>query len=345
MEEKFNQDQRNAERLVSTNERVEQLRIDGYEAAAGMLITKRKLNEREHKRLVAKYGKDHPKVTANAQQAVALSRQSRAVAAQYERAKNPAPNLAPGAWQIAGRVMNKDGAGCGDLSVSLFTTDGKWARELGYTCSDPSGYFALVVGDPEVVKRHEGVPFLLTATNDQQEIVGQSKEQIFLRPDVTMIRTLIVDKGKCAVPQREPTDGSGGTSYLPPNDKPVVVNLSTEVMVNPEEQPIDPNYIVWGFVKNAKGQPMAKVRVKAVANLPDGDCDLGKEAVTDERGRYKIAYTSADFGAEGKRDATADIVLSLYDDSGKKIFEDSSARNAPRVARVDVMVRHKFICW
>lgn len=311
--------------LLEGFDQLEQMRMEGYEMALSLHATKTEAQQRERARLVAKYGEQHARVRSLDRKLANGPVYAKAVRSQHTRASNKVPDLSSGAWQAYGLVVDKQGNPLENLTVSLFNAKGSWERELGYACTDPSGYFSLVVESPELVKKYWDKPLTLTVTNFQQQVLLRDTTTVYLTPDKTETRRLVIDLAACAPPEKESA-------------------TVTDAPGPPVEPPQDPKgYVVWGFVKNHRGLPIAGVQVKAVANTPDGDCTLGKPVITDAKGRYKIPYTAADFNGDPKGETGPDLTISLTDASGKKLYEHDRTRNAARVARVDVMVRKRWL--
>ncbi len=313
-----------SEELLDGLAKVEDLRVEGYEAALERNATRDAANRREQTRLAQKYPKDHPSRQALNQRIAQAPAEAKAIRAQHTRASNSVPSAKPDEMVLRGTVVDTLGEPQEGLTISLFNVEQKWERPLGYTCTDPNGQFALTINDASKLAEHyKGKPLVLTVSNAQQVVLLQDSKGVTIAPAQTLTRLLVLKDANCPPPEvQEPT-----LEGPPPS----------------EDQPQDKGYLVWGFVKNTRGVAMAGISVKAVANTPDGDCDLGKPAKTDGKGRYKIPYSAADFGADP--DSRPDIVLTLDDANGTQIFQTKGNLNSPRIARIDVCVRKKWFCF
>jgi 5-hydroxyisourate hydrolase-like protein (transthyretin family) len=322
MEEKDN-NARAAEMLTNGFDYTEELRVEGYEMALNLNANRDAARQKERERLAKKYGEKHDRVKREDTALAASPRYAKSVRTQQVRAVNTPPKIPQGAWQVHGLVTDAKGKPKGDITVSLFNKEGKWERPLGHSCTDPNGVYTIHVEDEKTILQYKDVPLNLVVSDERMRILYKDPQPIYVVPNRSMVRRLVVDEEKCLPPESDKEMASAG----PP---PAV------------EQPKEKGYMVWGYVKNSRGIPMHGVTVKATALTADGECDLGKRAVTDEKGRYKIIYTAADFGAEDGVDTRADIIHTVYDASGKQIYQSEGTLDSPQIARVDVVVRRKW---
>ena len=305
-------------------DKVEDLRMEGYDVALSLNATKEATQTRERERLVQKYGENHPRVAKVDRALTQAPRLTKAVRAQHTRTQGAAPATKPDTWQVHGQISDARGNGKGEFTVSLFNKDRKWEKDLGYDCSDPNGIFTLVVSDAALIAKYKGVPLYLTVSDDTMRVVYRDTNPMYIVAGDEVTRRVVIDDSGCLPPEKDGEVGETLPTTNPPKDK---------------------GYVVWGHVKNSRGLPMVGVTVFAYASTPDGDCDLGKRTTTDQSGRYKVNYTAADFGAEEGTDARADIIVTVNDQSGKRIHETEVTQHAAQVARIDMCIRKKWFSF
>jgi len=123
--------------------RADAARVEGLLALQRLRTAKTALLAREQARLTAKYGADHPRVQALAQQLAVNRLLVNHVGAEAGRAQVARADADPKAWILHGRVLNRDLRGQGGLTVALYDSGGAWVQALGFACTDSTGYFKL----------------------------------------------------------------------------------------------------------------------------------------------------------------------------------------------------------
>jgi hypothetical protein len=98
---------------------------------------------REEERLTAKYGKDHPRVTAMKDKIRSNEGLRRDLEFEAARAKIEAPVVDKSSYVFHGFVRNCAGQGMARLTIALYDERGNWIRIIGYACTDEQGYFLL----------------------------------------------------------------------------------------------------------------------------------------------------------------------------------------------------------
>lgn len=98
---------------------------------------------REQTRLSATLGPKHPRVVALSQQ-IAVN-ENLAVQTQRAQARAQASvfQVDPNTWIVHGHVRTKDFKPVQQVTVALYTCEGQWLRQFGYSCTDADGYFKL----------------------------------------------------------------------------------------------------------------------------------------------------------------------------------------------------------
>lgn len=136
-----------AKGLNQTVESADPLRAAGLERLLRVRTVKEAGLKREHERLTAKLGADHPRVAELAARLDANRDLVRDIKMGVARAQTPAVQPGKDEWIVHGYVRRKDRAGAPNLTVAPYgCEDGEWRRELGYACTDKNGYFKLCHG-------------------------------------------------------------------------------------------------------------------------------------------------------------------------------------------------------
>ena len=123
--------------------RADAARVEGLESLQRVRSAKAGLLAREQARLTAKYGADHPRVQALAQQISVNRLLVDHVGAEAARAQIAPVDADPKAWILHGRVMKDDLRGQEGLTVALYDSRGAWVQALGFAYTDATGYFKL----------------------------------------------------------------------------------------------------------------------------------------------------------------------------------------------------------
>ncbi len=98
------------------------------------------------------------------------------------------------------------------------------------------------------------------------------------------------------------------------------------------------NYILSGRITDPQGEPLAGLIVHAYDQDPKTpDNPLGKEAVTDQDGRYIIPFTESNFKVSGVESGGPDVFIRVYD-GDKPLGESPVKRNAKKQIKIDLQV-------
>lgn len=102
-------------------------------------------------------------------------------------------------------------------------------------------------------------------------------------------------------------------------------------------------YVVRGTVSHPDKSPAVGLKVVAFDKDIGGDNRLG-DAITDDKGGYRIEYNDASFRRSPKESRGADIFIRVMSASGEQLFETKTRRNAPADLVLDVQLPvKKFI--
>jgi hypothetical protein len=98
---------------------------------------------REHVRLGAKLGRDHPRVVALAEKIGVERMLVQRLALEARRATTELPARDERAWLLHGLVHDEDLVPAPHLSIALYDQDGSWIAPLGYSATNRYGNFKL----------------------------------------------------------------------------------------------------------------------------------------------------------------------------------------------------------
>jgi len=98
---------------------------------------------RELERLRKKLGEKNTRVIAVSRKLKTEQILIREVAVNIERSQIETPVIDENSWVLHGRVYSKELIGVSNLTVGLYSNKGKWIEEIGYVCTDKTGYFKL----------------------------------------------------------------------------------------------------------------------------------------------------------------------------------------------------------
>ena len=168
---------------------------------------------------------------------------------------------------VHGRVLDKTRAGIAGLTVSLFDEKGKWIREMGYSCTDERGYFAItysVKGD----EKPEAQQLFLTVTDKEHRVLHREKEPLYVRLGWIDYREMVID--------------DQGDVCLPPEpDK------------DKKPAPAD-SWIVRGRVTDEKKRGVGGLTIRLYDKEHVFDNVLGT-TLTDDNGKFKLTYQTEEF--------------------------------------------------
>ena len=90
-------------------------------------------------------------------------------------------------------------------------------------------------------------------------------------------------------------------------------------------------------ITNQKNLPIAGLTVQAFDQDLNGENQLGKPTVTDEKGAYQIAYTDEDFRIGGKESGGADIIVRVFE-KDVLLSETEPKRNAGGNVTINITI-------
>jgi len=160
---------------------------------------------REQNRLKAKYGAEHPMVKKLDERLIYNTGLSKELDVEIERTEITQPFFDINTWMVHGRVLDKEGKGISDLTMSLYDKKKVWVEELGHACTDEHGYYSISYrAEPE--KKQE-IPetreLFLTVTNSTFKVLHRETEPLFVKIGQIDFRLIVLDDKSevCEPPQ------------------------------------------------------------------------------------------------------------------------------------------------
>lgn len=188
--------------LENTVTDTDRLRANGLEGLHKVRRVKEKSQKRELARLSQKLGDDHPRVVALQQKVTTNQVFIRNLGLERDRAQIDIPIRDDKAWTLYGFVRDQDLKGLPNLTVALYSKQGKWIESLGFACTNKKGYFKLVAtSDLDTLQRME----VFVRVLDQQRkplYIGQQP----LTPALGQVdyREIIISSEPTVCPPPEP---------------------------------------------------------------------------------------------------------------------------------------------
>lgn len=202
---------------------LDQERLQGLDRLKTLQTIKSISLEREQKRLTQKYGTNHPRTQKVMRQLTYNQGLQRELDQEIERAKIQVPRIDQKTWLINGRVLTRERQGIAGLTVSLFNEKQRWIRELGFTCTDERGYFALdyssQTSSPKPSRLSPSQPLILSVTNAEQQILHQEQRPLLIKPGVIDYREIILNPNQ---EPKTPPEPEQSTQPPTPPSKPVL---------------------------------------------------------------------------------------------------------------------------
>lgn len=281
---------------TSLNE-VDNLRLDGLQRLKLMQDVKNRALVKEHQRLAEKLGLEHPRVKTIAARISYQEMLGKDLEREISKAQIQVPTLAADSWMVHGLVLDKADRGQSGMTVGLYDEKGKWRRELGYSCTDAHGYFALVYHPEVAIAQHafESMQLFLHVSDQHAKLLYKDPEP--LSPKI------------------------GQIDYR-------VIHLTGEVCTPPpsgtEEPAQSPDtWVVKGRVTDEQGQGVKGLTINVYDMDLIFDDRLGT-TTTDAEGHFVLAYRTRDF--RDLIEARPDLYLKVLDRGGNKLYTSKPVR-------------------
>lgn len=254
---------------------------------------------REKERLTQKYGGDDPRVTKIETRIAFNQKFATNLDAEIERTKITTPEYDVNTWMVHGRVVDTNGNAKPGVTLSLSDANGVWVRELGYTCSDARGYYALKSTSTEggVPPVPETQPLYVTATDSAFNVLHRDERAVYLKYGQIDVRQLVLPDAQA--PCTPPGPGGGGTTGLPPDA-----------------------WVVRGRVQYADGQPAVGLVVSVYDKDLLFDDRLGTTQ-TDGDGNFRMIYRTEAF--LDLFESAPDLYVKVLDSTGTVLYTTRKA--------------------
>ncbi len=248
-------------------ETVEDERARGLERVKTIQDVKNGSLERESARLTKKYGEDHPRVQKIESRLTYNQSLMKDLAVEIDRSKAEVPAIDANTWMVHGRVLDETRIGIEGLTVSLFDEKGNWIKQMGYSCTDERGYFAITYSTEEDEKQREQGLFL-TVTDKEHCVLHREREPLYVRLGWIDYREIVIDDQGEVCPPPEPDK----------DEKPA---------------PAD-SWIVRGRVTDEKKQGVGGLTISLYDEEHVFDDVLGT-TLTDDNGKFRLTYQTKEF--------------------------------------------------
>lgn len=270
---------------------------------------------REKNRLKAKYGAEHHRVKKLDERFTYNIGLSKELDVEIERTEITQPFFDINIWMVHGRVLDKEGKGISELTVSLYDEKGTRIEQLGYACTDERGYFAIrYKADPEKGSEiPEDQKLILTVTDANAKVLHKETEPLFVKVGQIDFRLIVLDdKEEPCVP---PGQGDHGD-------------------LNPD------TWVVRGKVFDQDEQPLGGLTVSLYDKDLLFDDKLGS-TVTDEDGHFMLSYPADDL--RDLIEANPDIYVKVLDKGRKTLYSSRKSVKCEggRVEVFNIKVKRK----
>jgi len=255
---------------------------------------------REQNRLKAKYGAEHPRVKKLDERLTYNIGLSKELDVEIERTEITQPFFDINTWMVHGRVLDKEGKGISELTMSLYDKNKVWVEELGHACTDDRGYYSIRYRIKPEKKQEipETRELFLTVTDSAFKVLHRETEPFFVKIGQIDFRLIVLeDKDWICEP---PQPGNNHTATVPPDA-----------------------WLVRGKVVYENGEPGRGLTVSMYDKDLLFDDALGT-ILTDDGGRFSIIYRTDAF--RRLFEAKPDLYLKVLDSTGNILFRSKEIR-------------------
>ena len=270
-------------------------RADGLQKLQALQMVKNRAQIKEHRRLQAKLGPQHPRVQDLESRIQYNKGLAKDLTVEIDKSTIEAPVIDEKSWMIHGRVMDIELVGLSGVTIGIFDAQGRWLREAGHACTDERGYFAIVYVPAQKAGGDATQPVqrFLHLIGPGDRLLHKDNDP--LRPKAGRIEYreyyLDPDAPNCEAPQ-------GG--------QPEMTLPSCE------------SWVLRGRVFDTRKKPLPGMEVGVFFSKDDAEQKLGS-AKTVKNGRYEVTYRTKD--AKKGPEPGAHLLVIVTDGSGKRVYK------------------------
>lgn len=307
-------DEQILQRLDNSFTHLEDQRSDNLKRTQLLQTNKDNALKKEQTRLQKKYGVDHPRVIKINTRLDYNKAAIPEVKAEIERAEVKIPEFDPDTWMVHGRVMDSNGKALEGLTVSLSDKNNNSIPQLGHTCTDKRGYYALrySVKEGQAPAFGENDNLYLTVTEPAHKLLHREIEPLQVSIGHMDYRLLIITGDVCVPP--EPGNGHG---VIPPDA-----------------------WIARGVVVYEDETPAAGLTISLYDRDLIFDDALGT-TLTDSSGGFQLIYRTDAFRELFEQ--KPDLYLKVLDSKGNRLYvtEEPFRSEARRVENFRIILKQK----
>lgn len=284
-------DEQILQRLDNSFTQLEDQRLDHLIRIKLLQTSKDNALKKEQLRLSEKYGADHPRVSKINNRIYYNKLAIQEIEDEIKRADVKIPEFDSNTWMIHGRILDSDRNALEGLTVSLSGESNNWIRELGHTCTDKLGYYALryIIEDGQTSVFSENDNLYLTVTDSNHKLLLREIKPLQVSIGYMDYRLLIITGDVCVLP--EPGNVLG---VIPPDA-----------------------WIAQGVVVYEDETPAAGLTI----SLYDKDLvfdDVLGTTLTDSSGKFKIIYRTEAF--RDLFEQKPDLYIEVLDSKGNRLY-------------------------
>ena len=153
----------------------------------------------EKKRLINKYGEDHPRVQKMSARLVSNQAVFSGLDIERERAGTKTEPLPHNSWRVYGRVFDQKNKPVNKKTI-FFTDEKKnWLNDLGSVCTSETGYYSITISE-KLVDTIEKQPLYISVSDENQQIIYQDTDPFLASKGLIEYRDIFMDEKGCAPP-------------------------------------------------------------------------------------------------------------------------------------------------
>lgn len=189
-------------RVNQTFTDLDRQRSQGLEQLKTLQSNQNAALERERLRLTNKYGADHPRVQKITARLSYNQGMFKELDREIARSQIETPPFDRNTWMVPGRVRTSQGVGVKGLTISFSDGNGRWVKQLGYTCTNDSGNFTFTYpkqGEKPTIPATQ--PLFVTVTDSERRILYRASQPLFVRIGlIEPFQEITLDEEVCGTP-------------------------------------------------------------------------------------------------------------------------------------------------